>query len=198
MGLSHSPTIVTDGLVLCLDAADKRSYPGTGTTWTDRSGNNHHGPLTNGPAFTSDNGGILTFDGTDDYMQMTTSPTFKSIEVWAKYNNVGQTGWKYFFDARTGISDGYWTIVGNYQSSAFNIYKNAIPVTRQWGFTAYEWTHMYFYSDGTAYTDDIVFCSNHVYGERTGFSISQIRMYDKVLSADEVRRNYLATKGRFE
>ena len=37
MGLSHSPRIVTDGLVLCVDAANKRSYPGAGTTWTDLS-----------------------------------------------------------------------------------------------------------------------------------------------------------------
>jgi hypothetical protein len=67
MGLSHSPHTVTDGLVLCLDAANRRSYPGTGTTWYDLSGNGNHGTLTNGPVF---NGGVegMSFDGTDDYV----------------------------------------------------------------------------------------------------------------------------------
>jgi len=45
--------IVTDGLVLCLNAADKNSYPGSGTTWTDISGNGNSGTLTNGPTFNS-------------------------------------------------------------------------------------------------------------------------------------------------
>ena len=47
MGLAHSPKIVTDGLVLCLDAGDGKSYSGSGTTWTDRSGQDNNGTLTN-------------------------------------------------------------------------------------------------------------------------------------------------------
>lgn len=42
MALNYGPTIVTDGLVLALDAADKNSYPGTGNTWYDISGNGNH------------------------------------------------------------------------------------------------------------------------------------------------------------
>jgi hypothetical protein len=69
MAFSHSPKIVTDGLVLCLDAADKNSYPGSGTTWTDLSGNGNNGTLTNGPTFNSGNGGSLKFDGSNDYIE---------------------------------------------------------------------------------------------------------------------------------
>jgi hypothetical protein len=47
MSLAHSPRIVTDGLVLCLDAANSKSYPGSGTTWTDLSGNGNNGTLRN-------------------------------------------------------------------------------------------------------------------------------------------------------
>ena len=72
MGLGHSPRIVTDGLVLCLDAANKRSYGGSGTTWTDLKGGNN-GVLTNGPTFSSDNGGTLIFDGTDDYITLSSN-----------------------------------------------------------------------------------------------------------------------------
>ena len=47
--------IVTDGLVLSLDAANRRSYPGSGTAWSDMAGNNNIGTLTNGPTFNSAN-----------------------------------------------------------------------------------------------------------------------------------------------
>lgn len=70
MGLSHSPRIVTDGLVLCLDAANAKSYPGSGTTWTDLSGNGRNGTLVNGPTFDSSNGGSIAFDETNDYVSV--------------------------------------------------------------------------------------------------------------------------------
>ena len=66
MGLTHSPRIVTDGLVLCLDAANAQSYPGTGTTWTDRSTSGNNETLTNGPTFDSANRGAIVFDGSND------------------------------------------------------------------------------------------------------------------------------------
>jgi hypothetical protein len=59
--------MVTDGLVLALNAADKNSYPGSGNTWFDVSGNNNHITLTNGPTFSSNNGGCIAFDGVDDF-----------------------------------------------------------------------------------------------------------------------------------
>ena len=68
MALAHSPRIVTDGLVLALDAANTKSYPGSGSTWTDLSGNDNDGTLTNGPTYSSDNLGVLTLDGTNDYI----------------------------------------------------------------------------------------------------------------------------------
>ena len=66
MATSYSPKIITDGLVLCLDAGDRKSYSGSGATWTDRSGNGNNGTLTNGPTFSSDNNGLIQLDGTND------------------------------------------------------------------------------------------------------------------------------------
>ncbi len=63
MAFIHSPKLVTSGLVLCLDAANKLSYPGSGTSWYDLSGNNYNGTLTNGPTFNNGNGGSIVFDG---------------------------------------------------------------------------------------------------------------------------------------
>jgi hypothetical protein len=62
--------IVTNGLILSLDAADRNSYPGTGTTWTDLSGNGNNGTLTNGPTFNSANGGSIVLDGINDYIDI--------------------------------------------------------------------------------------------------------------------------------
>jgi hypothetical protein len=62
--------IIRDGLVLSLDAGSKNSYPGSGTVWTDLSGNNNNGTLTNGPTFSSANGGSIVFDGSNDYISI--------------------------------------------------------------------------------------------------------------------------------
>ena len=89
-----SSGIVTDGLVLALDASVSRSYPGSGTTWTDLSGNGNNGTLTNGPTYNSANGGSIVFDGTDDYGSVSCSQ-FQSgnnpftMEVWFRWSGNG-------------------------------------------------------------------------------------------------------------
>ena len=66
-GFANNAPIVTDGLVFYVDAGNSKSYPGTGTTWTDLVRGNS-GTLTNGPTYSSDNGGKIVFDPTDDYV----------------------------------------------------------------------------------------------------------------------------------
>lgn len=85
--------IVTNGLLFNLDAGNVESYPGSGTTWTDLSGNNINGTLTNGPTFNSANGGSIVFDGSDDYciFDTTSFPSGNSpftMEVFVKKNVV--------------------------------------------------------------------------------------------------------------
>lgn len=78
MGFYRGPHIVTDGLVLSLDAGNTKSYPGSGTTWFDKSGNNRNGTLTNSPTFSS---GSIVFDGVDDFVDITGSlSTFSFIQ----------------------------------------------------------------------------------------------------------------------
>jgi len=83
MALSHGPPIITNGLVLCLDAADRNSYPGSGTTWTDLSGRGNTGTLTNGPTYSSSNGGSIVFDGVDDYIQFSTV-SVQTVCFWGR------------------------------------------------------------------------------------------------------------------
>ena len=90
MGISRGPKIVSSGLVLCLDAANKVSYPGSGTVWRDLSGNNNTGTLTNGPTFNAGNQGSIVFDGTDDYINCGSPSILNSFSsgvtccVWIK------------------------------------------------------------------------------------------------------------------
>ena len=89
MSLSHSPSIVTNGLVLCLDAGNTKSYNASisTTAWTDLSGRGNTGTLTNGPTYNSSNGGSIVFDGVNDYA---TVPAFTytpyCLDFWV-YNN---------------------------------------------------------------------------------------------------------------
>jgi hypothetical protein len=66
MAFHNSGRIVTNGLVLSLDAADQNSYTSGSTTWFDLSGNGNSGSLANGPIFSSDSGGSIVFDGIND------------------------------------------------------------------------------------------------------------------------------------
>ena len=82
------PPVVTSNLLVHLDAGDNASYPGTGTTWTDLTGNGYHGTLTNGPTYDSANSGSIVTDGTDDYIKINsvagtgTSTQSQTYEVW--------------------------------------------------------------------------------------------------------------------
>ena len=67
MACNAGPDIIEDGLVLCLDAANQRSYPGTGTVWTDLV-TSAQGPCVNGTSFSGNNSGVISFDGTNDYV----------------------------------------------------------------------------------------------------------------------------------
>jgi hypothetical protein len=67
MAFHRGPKVVTNGLVLALDAANVKSYVSGSTTWRDLSGNNNSGSLTNGPTFNSANGGSIVFNGTNQY-----------------------------------------------------------------------------------------------------------------------------------
>ena len=85
-----SPSIITSGLVLNLDAGNTASYPGTGTTWTDLSGNGNNGTLINGTSYSSANGGTMVFDGINDNVTINNSTLLDSqtitIESWAYLN----------------------------------------------------------------------------------------------------------------
>lgn len=89
MAYSYGPTIVKDGLVLALDAANPKSYAGSGTVWSDLTGNGRAGSLVNGPTFNAANGGGIVFDGSNDFGYVSsTFPSYTNFTVsfWIKIN----------------------------------------------------------------------------------------------------------------
>jgi len=105
MAVQYNSRIVTSGLVLCLDAANTKSYPGSGTSWTDLSGGGNNGTLINGPTYSSANGGSIVFDGVNDYVSIPSSTSFNigsndlCFESWiyltgysVAYNSIYYTG----------------------------------------------------------------------------------------------------------
>jgi len=128
------PKIVKDGLVLALDAANAKSYPGTGTTWEDLSGNNNC-TLTNGPTFDSENG-VIVFDGTNDLgvVSQISAPTntSTSIEVFMRFNDLNimdptTDQMNYILsDPRSGNADGHQTriVTDSNQSIPLITYKS--------------------------------------------------------------------------
>jgi hypothetical protein len=92
MAFNYSPKIVTNSLALSIDAANTRSYPGSGTSWTNLTSNNITGTLVNDPTFNSGNGGAIVFDGSNDYVNLGInpscySPTGFTIDAWVKFTS---------------------------------------------------------------------------------------------------------------
>jgi hypothetical protein len=90
MAVYAGPDIVENGLVLHLDAANPRSYPGTGTGWFDLSGLGNNGTLINGVSYNTSNNGIFTFDNTDDYVSLPNDLGYTtSFSAFAWFRRIG-------------------------------------------------------------------------------------------------------------
>ena len=109
IGRTHIATkgVVQSGLVLNLDAGVSSSYGGSGTTWTDLSGNGNTGTLTNGPTYSSSNGGSLSFDGVNDYAVLTNTASLRPGSA-----NFTAEAWIYRSGTHGGNALGNATILG--------------------------------------------------------------------------------------
>lgn len=223
MGLVHSPRIVTDGLVLALDAANVKSYPGSGTTWSDLTSNSHDLTLTNGPTYSSTDGGLIDFDGSNDYATTSGSSTVSinasqdfSFDAWIKIddnsvNSISNIGDYYlssgfvFYTASTSRNLSVWTNNGLAFSSG--------------AVTLNAWAHVAFSRSGSTVTvylntssvgtfthsaalsgqfDLALSKYNGSYSNGLNGKISNARLYiGKALTSAEVTQNYNALRGRY-
>ena len=221
------PEITIDGLVLYLDAANPKSYPGTGTVWSDLSGNSNNGALTNSPTFNSNNGGNFIFDGVNDYVSRAYNSSFDirtgiTFHVTLKRNSVYNQNsdcfilsrppsW-YFYDAyNSGYirGDVYIDGIRKGACSAF------LPYDNQWYTINYTYNSFtgvaVMYRNGNIVSSvQLTGLSNYlidysasnfstIFLDNLGKSyyVSNLILYNRALSSQEILQNYNATKGRF-
>jgi hypothetical protein len=201
----------------------------TGGGWADRSGKINHGELVNGPAFSSQNGGSITFDGVNDYTILstnifrTTLPNF-TISIWYRktvdgillgnhyHNNTWESVWfstglfivngapdnttnrQQLSYPSTSNSSTTWhnlVAVNNSSSNFMKVFLNGVEYATK-NATVIPWNSNVPPTIGAQRN----FTTGGVTFPLTG-NISQVQLYNKALSADEILQNYNATKTRF-
>jgi hypothetical protein len=211
LALSHSPSIVTDGLVLCLDAANPKSYPGSGTTWTDLSGNGNNGTLVNGVGYSGSNLGSLSFDGSNDYIQFSTV-SVQTVCFWGRMDadipnlaalvatSAGGDGSLRTFPAGTFRTnpDGNDFHQGYISSLMINGVSNlssngAGGLTIPGGRTLFQ----DFYVGAIGNARNISTISHTFMGRTFKGRVYAVYLYNKQLTNSELLQNYNALKGRF-
>ena len=96
MGIGYNTSIVRDGLVLYLDAANRKSYTGSGVNINNLSAPTNNGTLINGVAFSTENGGCFVFDTTNDFISVAGTEALNlinnvTLEAWIKYTTTANT-----------------------------------------------------------------------------------------------------------
>jgi hypothetical protein len=217
--------IVTDGLVLSLDAADRNSYVSGSLVWNDVSGNGNTGTLTNGPTFDSANGGSIVFDGVDDYVQLP-NPTFinqMTAEIFIKIDTsniispniasyvLGREG-AYRMLAFTSSFSWVCATSNNAWYTAGTAIGIDTPTNNIWNHFVgtYDGTKNSLYVNGnlavtgSAISGNILASSNlqlmnsaaAIVVDCKG-TLSVSRIYNRALSQQEILQNYNAQKSRF-
>jgi hypothetical protein len=218
MGLGHSPSIVMDSLLLSLDAANSRSYSGSGNTIFDLSGLGNTSALINGPTYLSSNLGTFVLDGTNDYINVNSLANILSYTAYTKIayiyltnystsNNIisgGFSGQHAFWMSGTTVlhagHNGTWnTVVGATPLSLYTWYFSAVTYSNSTGWKLY----LNGREDGTS-ASTTTFNGNQeivigAYSSGNNFTgrISNVQVYNQALSAQEIKQNYNATKKRY-
>ena len=213
MAFSYSPKIVTDGLVLYLDAANPYSYVSGSTAWNDISRTRTSGSLVNGPTFSSANNGSIVFDGTNDYVNV---PPVILNTPWSLCTTIkaSNSGFPALYS-----QDGLYLWVGVTPNLAIGVHTNsAARVDTPAG--SFNLNQVYFVGISSSPSSLTVYINNTKYSlapganptaasiasiasysSRTkdflGGSIYNFSMYNRALTDTEITQNFNATKGRF-
>ena len=226
MGLFHSPSIVSSNIALALDPANSKSYVGSGVTIRDLLGISSSGTLLNGPTYSSNFGGYLNYDGANDYTTIPHSSAINltdniTVSMWCRMNDLaydyyplskmsGLNGYEFGFSAASGrmylgirnnagdgfkaatasttVNRGIWThYTGTKSGTGVSIFINGV------------------YSGGLALTyigslsNSVAFSLGSANGSYyTPCDISQVLLYSRKLTDEEIEQNYDATRKRYE
>jgi hypothetical protein len=218
--------VVQDGLVLNLDAGASTSYPGSGTSWTDLSGNGNNGTLVNGVGYNSDNGGSLVFDGSNDYVNLGNILNIGtgqfSIECIAKVSSL--TSANYSKVASKGVYNvnGWRLYMGKNPSNVYSLsfeYDPTPSISILSPIQTNTWYHflicrnssnlMSTYLNGELKNTSTVTSNltnsnyNYIIGNDGGLiepfmgNVACYRHYNRALTAAEIQQNFNALRSRF-
>jgi hypothetical protein len=221
MSVSNAASIVTTGLALYLDAGNASSYPGSGTTWTDLSNNGRNGTLTNGPTYSSADGGSIVFDGTNDFVQCAGSLTVTAATFvsWIRRNG-NQNQYDGILFSRgtntTGMNFQVANQLGYHWNNNINTYgwqsgltipdltwcMVAVSVTstaaiaylcQSSGITTATNT----VSHGSSLLNDIKLAQDDAGSRFFTGNIAIAQLYNTALSAEQISQNFAADRARF-
>lgn len=224
MSYSYGKSIVTDGLVFYVDAANENSYPGTGTTWSDLVGSND-GTLTNGPTYSSANGGSIAFDGTNDYVDCGANNLFSgntsfSLSGWLNVKTHSSYGLALYIGNAASKQSAWigWCDIaqtGTNQTIGGGLYGvnlgSGVEENTGWHNVTltYDTSSLKLYIDGSLTNSrsesgaNISSSSIRLGRSNTGTTYdyngdsSSLLIYNKALSSTEILQNYNALKNRF-
>lgn len=223
MGVSYNSSIVRDRLVIALDPANVKSYPGSGSTWYDISGNGNHATLFNSPTFS---GGTVLLNGSNQYAQITANQTSldfryeQTVMVWEYHTfttgrrNIwdqaygGYGTWTHetgsninHFYGDAGINNTPYTALAS-PSTTRGIWNCITSVRDVSNIVSYNSTAGTSTTQANPYADQPVTSANIRIG--LGYTgtywegyLGPIFVYDKALTANEVLQNFNAMRGRF-
>jgi hypothetical protein len=216
-------SIITTGLVLNLDAGNALSYSGTGTTWTDLSGNGNNATLINGTSYSSTNGGTMVFDGINDYVDtnLITNQSAFSYGIWGKANSGGFNrrimGNADSLGGAHGV-DIIWGALGantiySVRRGAGNLdifTSNIANFSGNWHYIVLTYDSV---NGSKLYCDNVLVASNATPGFVSSLnlrigrdgngtdaflgSVGAVQVYNRALTSTEVTNNFDATKSRF-
>ena len=223
LSVSNSTAAVSTNLILSLDASNPASYPGSGNVWYDLSGNGLNGQLQNGVIWADENGGTMTFDGTNDQVVVSDSslldfPGDFTIEG-AVIKQVGGSGWLH---RRSSDAERNWVLSANSWGSMWFLIRysgawypaaldswggenlfdkyNHVVVTRNSGVISCYYNGTLRFSFSNSFNLDtstgFVIGSWDSYGLWSKLKTPFVRLYSQGLSADQVRQNYNASMGK--
>jgi hypothetical protein len=221
---NYTGGIVTNGLVLNLDAAKTDSYPGSGTTWRDLSGNSNNGTLINGPTFSGiGKQASIVLDGVDDYVlgsgtKLTTQGTiiiwFKTSNTYTNnylfslpFNSSNLNGFDLGFGGTTAFRGVIVTTIGNVILTYTTTYSDD---SWHMGALTYSGTTATLYYDGVARTSASITGTLRQtvngefnvgrfgsFGAYAAASISNVTIYNRALTQQEITQNFNALRGRY-
>lgn len=224
MAISRGPRIVKDGLVLALDAADRNSYPGSGNTWYDLSGNNKNFTIYNNPSFLQQNGGLLQFDTSfNTYIHINDAEMATHLEYFTFSATVYPTNSTFMLFCRGGGGYAFTTRSTTMRYTNFGVRDNDLTIG---AFNTNQLNHLTWRINGGIYENfingikisskdisadsksqsdynDVVIgmVTNTADQIRSGVGFTgnlyNLKYYNRALSDAEIQQNYNTTKGRF-